>query len=112
MDPQSDSGDSSRLKILSAYTGAASLEEALEDPRGLRLLWLEILVNDRIDLTPWRGREEVKEAYVKACRWYHTYRSLIDSVVGRSPLPYEPGAVDPRDYRVFAEVLQFVAHHD
>ena len=112
MDPQSDSSESRPLKILSAYTGAASLEEALADPRGVRLLWLEILVNDQIDLTPWRGREEVREAYVKSCRWYHTYRSLIDSLVGRSPLPYEPGAVDPRDYRVFAEVLQFVAHHD
>jgi len=111
MDPQSDSGNSSRLKILSAYTGAASLEEALEDPRGLRLLWLEILVNDRIDVTPWRGRAEVSEAYVKACRWYHTYRSLIDSVLARSPLPYEAGPVDSRDYRVFAEALQFVADH-
>ena len=111
MDSQSISVHSRPLKILSAYTGAASFEDALKDPRAIRLLWLEILVNDQLDLAPWLDREDVREAYAKACRWYHTYRSLIDSVVGRSPLPYEPGAVDPRDYRVFAEVLQFVADH-
>lgn len=87
------------------------MEDALKNPRGVRLLWLEILVNDRLDLAPWWEREEVREAYAKACRWYHTYRSLIDSLLARSPLPYEPGSVDPRDYRVFAEVLQFVTDH-
>jgi hypothetical protein len=111
MDSQSISVDSLPLKILSAYTGAASFEDALKSPRAVRLLWLEILVNDQLDLAPWREREEVREAYAKACRWYHTYRSLIDSMLARSPLPYEPGPVDPRDYRVFAEVLQFVTDH-
>ena len=99
------------LRILSAYTGAASFEDALTDPRAVRLLWLEILVNDQLDLTPWLDREEVREAHAKACRWYRTYRSLIDSLLHRSPLPDEAGPVDPRDYRVFAEVLQFVADH-
>lgn len=40
------------MKILTAYTGAASVEEALRDPRASRLLWLEILVNDELDLRP------------------------------------------------------------
>jgi hypothetical protein len=111
MDSQSISVNSLPLKILPAYTGAASFEDALQDPRAVRLLWLEILVNDQLDLAPWLDREEVREAYAKACRWYHTYRSLINSVLARSPLPHETGPVDRREYRVFAEVLQFVADH-
>ena len=112
MKTQSGSTSGTSLRILPAYTGAATIAEALEHPRGANLLWLEILVNDQLNLTSWQEREEVREAYVKACRWYHNYRTLIDSLLGRSPLPYEPGPVDPRDYRVFAEVLRFVADHD
>lgn len=102
----------SALKILPGYTGASSIEEALRDPRGIRLLWLEILVNDRLDLTPWLNRPEVQEAYAKACRWYTAYRSLVDSLLARAPLPPEPGPPDPRDYRIFAEALRFVADHN
>jgi hypothetical protein len=40
------------LKLLPAYTGATSLEEALLNPRAVRILWLEILVNDQLDLSP------------------------------------------------------------
>ena len=111
MDSRSISTNSPPLKILSAYTGAASIEDALNDPRAVRLLWVEILVNDQLDLSPWSDRKDVREAYAKACRWYHTYRSLVDFVLTRSPLPREAGPIDPRDYRVFAEVLKFVADH-
>ena len=100
------------LKILPVYTGAATIDEALRDPRGVRLLWLEVLVNDRLDLGAWRGCVEVEEAYKKACRWYTTYRSVIDALLSRAPLPPEPGPVDPRDYRLFAEAIRFAAAHD
>jgi len=100
------------LKILSVYTGAASLGEALQDRRGVSLLWLEILVNDRLDLAPWMERPEVQAAYKKACRWYTTYRSLIESVLHRAPLPAELGPVDSREHRLFAEAIRFVAGHD
>ncbi len=100
------------LKILPVYTGATTIDEALADPRGARLLWLELLVNDRLDLGPWRGRPEVEEAYKKACRWYTTYRSVIEALLPRAPLPAEPGPVDPRDYRLFAEAIRFVVAHD
>lgn len=88
------------------------MDEALRDPRAVRLLWLEILVNDRLDLAPWMDRAETREAHTKACRWFTTYRSLIASVLPRAPLPPDSGPVDPRDYRVFAEALRFVADHD
>jgi hypothetical protein len=91
---------------------AATIDEALRDPRGVRVLWLELLVNDRLDLAPWRGRAEVEEAYKKACRWYTTYRSLIDALLPRAPLPAEPDPVDPRDYRLFAEAIRFVVAHN
>lgn len=100
------------LKILPAYTGISSIEDALHDPRAVRLLWLEVLINDRLDLSPWQDRAEVQAAYTKACRWHTTYRSLIDSVLTRTPLPTDPGSVDSRDYRLFAEALRFVADHD
>jgi hypothetical protein len=96
---------------LEAYTGATSIEEALRDERAVRLLWLEILFNDALDLTAWRDRPEVIAAYVKACRWYTAYRTLVDSLVLRSPLPADNGPTDPKDFRVFAEALRFVADH-
>ncbi len=79
------------------YTGVASLEEALHNPHAVRPLWLEILFNDKLDLTPWHTHPEVSAAYRKACL---------------SPLPTQAGSVDSRDYRTFAEALRFVASHD
>jgi hypothetical protein len=96
---------------LGAYTGATSIENALRDERAVRLLWLEILVNDALDLTPWRDRPEVIAAYTKACRWYTTYRTLVSSLITRTPLPTDTGPTDPKDFRVFAEALRFVADH-
>jgi hypothetical protein len=106
------SSNSPALRILPAYTGAHTLEDIVQDSRAIRLLWLEILINEQLDVTPWLDRADVREAYVKACRWYTTYRSLIRSVLDRAPLPVEAGPVDPRDYRTFAEALRFVAAHD
>ncbi len=99
------------LRLLPAYTGVGSLEAALNDPRALRLLWLEILVNDRLDLGPWRDRAEVQAAYAKACRWFTTYRTLVEALIQREPLPHDPGAIDPREYRTFAEALRFASAH-
>lgn len=98
------------FKILSAYTGLESIAAVLDVPRAKRLLWLEILFNDRLDLQLWEQHPEVQAAYTKACRWYTTYRSLIHSVVPRNPLPQDFGTVDHREYRTFAEALRFVAH--
>ncbi len=100
------------LKVLPAYTGAMSLEQALADPRGQRLLWLEILVNDRLDLSRWCQHAAVQEAYQKACRWFTAYRSVITEFVPRQPLPADMGPIDYREYRTVMEALHFVgAHH-
>ncbi len=98
------------FKILSAYTGLESIDAVLDVPRAKRLLWLEILFNDRLDLQLWEQHPEVQAAYTKACRWYTTYRSLIHSIVPGNPLPQGFGTVDHREYRTFAEALRFVAH--
>lgn len=37
-----------KLQIISSYTGDATLQAALANPRGRRLLWLEILLNGEI----------------------------------------------------------------
>ncbi len=61
-----------QLKLLPVYTGVASLEETPHNPHAVRLLWLEILFNDTLDLTPWHTHQDVSVAYRKACLWYHT----------------------------------------
>ena len=109
--PRPLSPQTTPFRLLGAYTGALSIEDALGDERAVRLLWLEILVNDTLDLTPWRDRAEVQDAYTKACRWYTTYRTLINGLITRAPLPPDPGPTDPKDFRVFAEALRFVADH-
>ena len=98
------------LKILPAYTGLNSVEEILQVPRARRLLWLEILFNDQFDFQSWQHDREVQEAYRKACRWFTTYRSLIQSVLPCVSLPPDSGDIDQRDYRTFAEALQFVTY--
>ncbi len=97
------------LKILPAYTGLNTVEAILQVPRARRLLWLEILFNDQLDLQPWQNHSEVQDAYQKACQWFTTYRSLIQSVLPRVSLPLDNGKIDLRDYRTFAEALQFLA---
>ena len=109
--PRPLSPQTTPFRLLGAYTGVSSIEDALGDERAVRLLWLEILVNDALDLTRWRDRAEVREAYTKACRWYTAYRTLINGLITRTPLPPDPGPTDPKDYRVFAEALRFVADH-
>lgn len=102
-------GDS--LKLLPAYTRVTTLQDALQDPRSLRILWLEILFNDRLDLASILEQSAGQAAYQKACRWYTNYRSLIQAVTPRTPLPLDPGPIDHRDYRTFIEALHFVSPH-
>jgi len=95
------------LKILPAYTGLNTLEEVLQVARARRLLWLEILFNDQLDLKAWQDHPEVQDAFGKACRWFTTYRSLIQFVLPPVSLPLDTGKIDQRDFRTFAEALQF-----
>ena len=99
------------LVLLPAYLGTHSIGEALRTTRGQRVLWLEILVNDRLDLTPWQTEPAVLQAYQTACRWYTQYRRLLTSLFDRAPLPPDLGPIDYRDYRVFAEALSFAYAH-
>lgn len=111
----SDSGishhPSAPLKLLPAYLGTDSIEAALATARGRRILWLEILVNDRLDLSPWRNHPPMQEAFQTACRWYSRYSRLITFLFNRAPLPADPGPIDFREYRTFAEALRFAYHH-
>lgn len=98
------------LKLLPAYLGVASLDEALHHPRISRILWLEILVNDSIE---WESLRQpfVQEAYKTACRWYTRYRTLVSGLVPRAPLPQDHGPIDERFYRQLAEALEFAHAH-
>jgi hypothetical protein len=98
------------LKLLPAYLGVSSLEEALAHPRVGRVLWLEILVNDAIDWTTVR-HPLVQQAHQTACRWYTQYRTLVSSLVPRTPFPEDRGHIDERLYRQFAEALDFAHAH-
>ena len=99
------------MKLMPAYTGLSTLEEILENPRAVRLLWLEILVNEHLDISPWQHHPAVQHAYEKACQWFTTYKSLIESMIARRPLPHNPQPIDFREYRVFAEALRFATPH-
>lgn len=98
------------LKLLPAYLGVASLDDALRHPRIARILWLEILVNDSIEWTVLR-HPQVQEAYGTACRWYTRYRTLITGLVSRAPLPEDHGPIDERLHRQLAEALEFAHAH-
>ena len=100
-----------RLKLLPAYTHVTTLPDALQDPPSLRVLWLEILFNDQLDLAPILENPAGRAAYQKACRRYTAYRSLIQAVCARAPLPDDPGPIDQREYRTFVEALHFVSPH-
>ncbi len=99
------------LRLLPAYLGTSSIAEAVKTDRGRRILWLEILVNDQLDLSPWKSDPAVEAAYKNACRWYTQYRRLITYLLHRTPLPSDTGSIDFRDYRAFAEALSFVCAH-
>ena len=99
------------LKLLPAYLGTDSIEAALATARGRRILWLEILVNDRLDLSPWRDNPAMQEVLQTACRWYSRYSRLITFLFNRAPLPLDHGPIDFREYRTFAEALHFAYHH-
>jgi hypothetical protein len=97
--------------LLPVYLGTDSIAEAVKTARGQRILWLEILVNDHLDLSPWLSDPSVQQAYQTACRWYTQYRRLLSSLLGRTALPRDHGPIDYRDYRAFAEALSFVCAH-
>ncbi|MDO8749136.1 MAG: hypothetical protein Q7J72_08515 [Candidatus Omnitrophota bacterium] len=96
-----------KLKIIPFYTGKETLKQALKDDKSSSLLWLEILFNDGIC---WKEIKysAVKEAYVKACVWYHSFKSLINGCLKREPLEFRRGKVDFAEYRRFQEALNFV----
>jgi|SRR3989337_102200 len=102
--------DDIKLKIIPYFTTLATLKNALEDKRGIKLLWLEILLNGDINWEDHCDIPEIKSAYEKACVWYTNFRSMIDACVKRPPLRVMKGRVDNREYRRFIEVLNFVRH--
>lgn len=99
------------FKLLPAYLDTESVAEALRTSRGRRILWLEILVNDQLDWSLWQDHADFDAVYRNACRWYTHYRRLITFLFNRVPLPADSGPIDFRDYRTFAEALQFAYHH-
>ena len=113
-DPMSEPApepSTSSLKLLPAYLGMASIGDALRTVRGQRVLWLEILLNDQLDLTPWQSDPAMQQSYQTACRWHTQYRRLLTSLFNRAPLPSDYGPIDFRDYRMFAEAVYFAYAH-
>ena len=102
--------DNIKLKIIPHFAGLTTLKNALEDKRGQKLLWLEILLNGDINWEDYCDIPEINTAYEKACIWYTNFRSMIDAYVKRPPLRVMKGRVDDREYRRLIEVLNFVRH--
>jgi len=45
-----------------------SIEEALQTEGGQRIVWLEILLSDWLDPTPWLSDLDFRKAYQTACQ--------------------------------------------
>lgn len=97
------------LRIIPFYIGLQSLEASLKDPKSQRLLWLEILLNGDFPWENYRDLPVLEAAYEKACIWYSHYKTMIDGLVGRPPLPRKIGKIDEREVRKFQEAIYFVA---
>jgi hypothetical protein len=97
------------LKLLPAYTGVTSLEQALADSRHHAVLWLEVLFNDQLDEALLLQHPRGRDAYDQACRWYTHFRSLIQFIAPRTPLPENHVPLDYRQHRIFLEALHFVS---
>lgn len=89
------------LLIFPYYTGKETLEEVFLDKRNYRILWLEILFNDRVSWETYLDRPEVREAYEKACIWFTQFKTMIQVHTRRKPLESHAGKIDQRDYRRF-----------
>lgn len=98
-----------QLKIIPYYTGIKNLESFLKKERSLKILWLEILLNDSIKWEDYLRTKEVKKAYQKACVWYSNFKTLIDFYIKRKPLKRIKSRIDLKDYRKFQEALNFVS---
>ncbi len=57
------------------------------------------LVNEEFDLNAWGDNPVVLEAYSKACRWYTSYRSVLNAILERTPLPLPVLYIDTNCYR-------------
>jgi hypothetical protein len=68
-----------KLQMIPFYTGDQTLEAALMNPKSVRLLWLEILLNSHFQWERSFDRPEIKTAYDKACVWYARYRTMVES---------------------------------
>jgi hypothetical protein len=111
MTEQASDCSTSPLILLPAYLGTHSIGEALRTVQGQRVLWLEILLNDQLDLAPWQSNPAMQQAYQTACRWHTQYHRLLTSLFDRVPLPSDSGPIDFRDYRTFAEAVYFAYAH-
>ncbi len=98
-----------RLRLLPYYTGDLTLEAAVENPKSVRLLWLEILLNRDC---PWEAHWDqpvVRAAHDKACAWHGHFKTMIEWHIGPVPLVTRKAPIDMREQRRFLEALQFVA---
>lgn len=91
------------------YTGDESLEAALNNPKSVRLLWLEVLLNEEVPWEEYLDRPDVSVAYEKACAWYSQFKTMVEGHAGKRSLPLRRGEVDMKEYRILLEALNFVA---
>lgn len=99
-----------QFTILTTYTGVKTIDEAVHNKNGLKLLWLEILFNDSIDWESYLEIPAIRTAYDKAAIWYSHFRNMVEQVKIRKPLRKTKGQWDQKEYRRFVEVLNFLGN--
>ncbi len=98
-------------KILHAYTGKKykNITDILNDKSAKDILYLEILINDKIPWEKYLHYSIIRKNYRKARNWYSRFKTLLEiHGVKRRPLKSSTGLIDMKEYRKFIEVLNYV----
>ena len=98
-------------RILSFYTGRKykNIQDVVRDKTAQDMLWLEILVNDRIPWEEFLHIPVLRKNYRKAGVWYKNFKTLMGVCgIQRKALKPVRGTFDMREYKKFVEVLYYV----
>ncbi|HHG75523.1 MAG TPA: hypothetical protein ENK22_10780 [Persephonella sp.] len=94
-----------KLKIIPVFTGKdyQSIDEILKDKKAKKLLWAEILFNDKINWEKYK--DKIEKDYKKAAIYYTNFRYLFKN---RKPLLEIKEKIDEREIRRFEEIYRFL----
>ncbi len=101
-----------QIKVLFLYTGKTykNIEDIIKDSTVKDILWMEILINDRIPWEKYLHITVIRRNYKIAGGWYKNFKTLLTICgIKRRPIKSSSEKIDMRDYRKFLELLYHVS---